>query len=83
MFVASILVSGVAGGAESRARATAAGVLAIEARPNDGSGYWPDFSNTGYANTPANAGGLGLGAYPGHLTDYASGMSADKPLTLD
>ena len=31
-------------------------VSAIDARPNDGSGYWPDFSNTGYANTPANAG---------------------------
>ncbi|GAB3975659.1 hypothetical protein GCM10029978_060360 [Actinoallomurus acanthiterrae] len=82
MFIASILVADVTVGAESRTRTTAAGVSAIDARPNDGSGYWPDFSNTGYVNTPADAGGLGLGAYPGHLTDYASGMSADKPLTL-
>jgi hypothetical protein len=52
-------------------------------RPNDGSGYWPDFSNTGYAHTPANAGGLGLGAYPGKLTEYAAGMSASKPIQLE
>ncbi|MFI7107360.1 hypothetical protein ACIBK9_13695 [Nonomuraea sp. NPDC050227] len=56
---------------------------AIAARPNDGSGYWPDFSNTGYSRTPANAGGLGLGAYPGKLADYASGMSPDKPLRVE
>ncbi|WP_146104019.1 hypothetical protein [Nonomuraea solani] len=58
-------------------------VAAIDARPNDGSGYWPDFSNTGYAHTPANAGGLGLGAYPGKLTDYTAGMSPDKPLRVE
>ncbi|MFF5205857.1 hypothetical protein [Streptosporangium sp. NPDC000396] len=56
---------------------------ALKARPNDGSGYWPDFSNTGYTRTPANAGGLGLGAYPGKLTDYAKNMSAAKPLRLE
>lgn len=77
-FVASILTADVAASADSRTRS----VSAVQARPNDGSGYWPDFSNTGYANTPANAGGLGLGAYPGHLTDYAPNMSAGKPLTL-
>ncbi|WP_027345242.1 hypothetical protein [Hamadaea tsunoensis] len=55
---------------------------ALASRPNDGSGYWPDFSNTGYAHTPANAGGFGHAAYPGRLTDYASGMSATKPLRL-
>jgi hypothetical protein len=53
------------------------------ARPNDGSGYWPDFSNTGYAHTPANAGGFGRGAYPGKLKDYAPGMSASKPLRVE
>jgi len=56
--------------------------VALNARPNDGSGYWPDFSNTGYANTPANAGGLGLGAYPGKLTDFSKGMSATKPIIV-
>ena len=55
---------------------------ALGARPNDGSGYWPDFSNTGYAHTPANAGGLGLGPYPGQLWDYAGAMSATKPLSV-
>ncbi|CAB3662439.1 hypothetical protein [Trinickia soli] len=55
-------------------------VAAINARPNDGSGYWPDFSNTGYAHTPANAGGLGLPAYPGHLDDFAPGMTDSQPL---
>lgn len=54
------------------------GGTAIANRPNDGSGYWPDFSNTGYKNTPANAGGTGVPAYPGKLTDWQSGMSADK-----
>jgi len=54
---------------------------ALTARPNDGSSYWPDFSNTGYAHTPANAGGLGLPAYPGHLTNYMSGMSDTQPIT--
>lgn len=54
----------------------------LNARPNDGSGYWPDFSNTGYANTPANAGGLGLGAYPGKLTDFTKNMSTSKPIIV-
>jgi len=56
--------------------------IAVNARPNDGSGYWPDFSNTGYANTPANTGGLGLGAYPGKLTDFSKGMSVTKPIIV-
>jgi hypothetical protein len=68
---------------EFRTRGAEVAVSPIDARPNDGSGYWPDFSNTGYANTPANAGGLGLGAYPGKLTDYAPGMSAGKALRLE
>ncbi len=54
------------------------GGSALTSRPNDGTGYWPDFSNTGYKNTPANAGGLGLSAYPGSLTDYMAGMSNTK-----
>jgi hypothetical protein len=62
---------------------TAAGMpLPWQARPNDGSGTWPDFSNTGYAHTPANAGGLGLGAYPGHLTEFRKHMSDTQPLTV-
>ncbi|WP_206956209.1 hypothetical protein [Trinickia acidisoli] len=61
---------------------TSTPISAVDARPNDGSGYWPDFSNTGYANTPANAGGLGLPAYPGHLTDYAAGMNDTQPLSV-
>ncbi|WP_214318112.1 hypothetical protein [Nonomuraea sediminis] len=81
-FIASTLTTDVAASAESRVRTSTGSASAIEARPNDGSGYWPDFSNTGYASTPANAGGLGLGAYPGRLTNYASNMSASKPLTL-
>ncbi|MEV0147077.1 MULTISPECIES: hypothetical protein [unclassified Nonomuraea] len=80
--LAAALSTSVVTGADFRTSGSAEVVSAIDARPNDGSGYWPDFSNTGYANTPANAGGLGLGAYPGKLTDYTSGMSADKPLTL-
>lgn len=58
------------------------GGSALTSRPNDGTGYWPDFSNTGYKHTPANAGGLGLSAYPGSLTDYTSGMSASKYLDI-
>ena len=61
--------------------AGAATSSALSSRPNDGSSYWPDFSNTGYAHTPANAGGLGLPAYPGSLTDYESGMSDSQPIT--
>lgn len=56
-------------------------VSPINARPNDGSGYWPDFSNTGYKNTPANAEGLGLSAYS-KLTDYSSDMGADKTIEV-
>lgn len=37
------------------------GGSAITSRPNDGSGYWPDSSNTGYQNAPG---------YPGQLTDF-------------
>ncbi|GAA3159697.1 hypothetical protein GCM10010486_27170 [Nonomuraea roseoviolacea subsp. carminata] len=77
------LSTSVVPGGELRTVGAEKAVSAIGARPNDGSGYWPDFSNTGYAHTPANAGGLGLGAYPGKLTDYAKGMRADKPLRLE
>lgn len=68
-------------GTEPR-RGTAGIMSAVDARPNDGSGYWPDFSNTGYAHTPANAGDLGLAAYPGKLSDYARGMSSTKAITV-
>ncbi|TYB71036.1 hypothetical protein FXF51_00930 [Nonomuraea sp. PA05] len=83
VLVASILVAGPGTRTGQAAVHDAAPVAAVDARPNDGSGYWPDFSNTGYANTPADAGGLGLGAYPGQLTDYAAGMSPDKPLRVE
>ncbi|WP_433252179.1 hypothetical protein ACQPYK_07315 [Streptosporangium sp. CA-135522] len=82
-FLASALPSSASAGSESSKPRPKKAVAAVSARPNDGSGYWPDFSNTGYANTPANAGGLGLRAYPGKLTDYAPNMSDSKPLTLD
>lgn len=39
---------------------------ALTARPNDGTGYWPDFSNTGYQHEPD---------YPGSLSDYTGGMT--------
>lgn len=39
----------------------------INNRPNDGSGAWPDFSNTGYVNAPG---------YPGSVTNYTTGMTA-------
>ena len=63
---------------------------AITSRPNDGSGYWPDFSNTGYQNytgAAANPGSAGLTipcthGYAG-LYDYASGMSATSALAVD
>lgn len=48
---------------------------ALSSRPNDGTSYWPDFSNTGYKHTPANAGGTGVPAYPGKLTDWQSSMT--------
>lgn len=42
------------------------GGTALASRPNDGSGYWPDSSNTGYLNEPS---------YPGSLSDFTGGMS--------
>ena len=53
---------------------------ALTSRPNDGTSYWPDFSNTGYSHAPANV-ASGVPAYPGSLTDYMSGMSVSKPIT--
>jgi len=46
---------------------------ALTKRPNDGSGYWPDFSNTGYTHAPGYTA----------LTDYQAGMSATTGLTVD
>lgn len=46
----------------------------LSARPNDGSGLWPDFSNTGHTKAPG---------YPGKVTDYKSGMTASGWLPLD
>lgn len=48
---------------------------ALTSRPNDGTGYWPDFSNTGFYHTPANVAGLGNAAYSGTITDYRTGMT--------
>jgi hypothetical protein len=41
---------------------------ALTSRPNDGSGYWPDDSNTGYLREPS---------YPGSVADWTGGMSQD------
>ena len=75
----SLLLCAAANGAAPQVNSTQS---ALGARPNDSSGYWPDFSNTGYAHTPANAGGFGLDAYPGKLKNYAAGMSKSKPLSV-
>lgn len=40
---------------------------ALSARPNDGSGCWPDATNTGYAHAPD---------YPGKLTDFPINMGS-------
>ena len=37
------------------------GGSAITSRPNDGSGYWPDSSNTGYLHAPGYTGSLATG----------------------
>lgn len=42
------------------------GGSAITSRPNDGTGYWPDSTNTGYQNAPD---------YPGQLTDFPQNRS--------
>jgi hypothetical protein len=58
---------------------------AINYRPNDGSGYWPDFSNTGYKNatfTPSSTAIPCTHGYTG-LYDYAAGMSATTTLFVD
>src|SRR5215207_172275 len=46
----------------------------IEARPNDGTGLWPDFSNTGHRNAPG---------FPDTLIDWKPGMTASGWLPLD
>ena len=39
---------------------------AIASRPNDGTGYWPDSSNTGYKHAPGYAGSLIRGSQHDH-----------------
>lgn len=46
----------------------------LSARPNDGSGLWPDFSNTGYSNAPN---------YPGSLTPFTAAMTPTAWLPVD
>ena len=62
----------------------------IAARPNDGSGLWADYSNTGYLHftgSAANPSGSGLTIPCSHgysgLFDYTSGMSATAPVFVD
>lgn len=38
----------------------------LDSRPNDGTGYWADNSNTGHTREPS---------YPGSLADYTTGMT--------
>ena len=63
---------------------------ALTSRPNDGSGYWPDFSNTGYQNyagAAANPAGSGLTVPCTHgyagLYDFTSGMTASGSVFVD
>lgn len=53
-------------------------------RPNDGSGVWADFSNTGYKHDPGytGSGGNCVHGYSG-LNDYATEMKANKLLYVD
>lgn len=48
----------------------------INARPNDGSGLWPDASNTGYQNYSGTASSTAIPCTHGYagLYDYAAGM---------
>jgi hypothetical protein len=56
----------------------------IAHRPNDGSGLWADFSNTGYRHDPGytGSGGNCTHGYAG-LDDYAPGMIANSALYVD
>jgi len=56
----------------------------IHHRPNDGSGVWADFSNTGYRNDPGytGSGGNCTHGYAG-LDDYAPGMTANTLLYVN
>ena len=53
-------------------------------RPNDGSGLWADFSNTGYRHDPGytGSGGNCTHGYAG-LNDYAPGMTANSALYVN
>lgn len=51
----------------------AAGGDALESRPNDGSGYWADLSNTGHLNEPGFT----------SLTDYTGGMTQSGWVPVD
>lgn len=63
----------------------AAAPLRINHRPNDGSGLWADYSNTGYLNYAGSA-SSGYSActhgYSG-LYDFESGMSATGAVSVD
>ncbi len=56
----------------------------ISQRPNDGSGAWADFSNTGYLHAPgySPSGGNCVHGYAG-LTDYKPGMRANSLLYVN
>jgi hypothetical protein len=44
-----------------KSRASRTGDSAIKSRPNDGTGYWSDSSNTGYKHAPGYSGSLTVG----------------------
>ena len=73
----------VLGSPSDTAKARAAGPR-ISHRPNDGSGVWADFSNTGYKHDPGytGSGGNCVHGYSG-LDDYAPGMVSNSPLYVD
>jgi len=82
----TLLAAGLAVGCEanSMANSTRSGGSRIDHRPNDGSGLWADFSNTGYKHDPGytGTGGNCTHGYPG-LNDYTSNMSASSLLYVD
>lgn len=88
----TVLAAGMAAACEANGHpdavpvpnSTRPGSSPIDYRPNDGSGLWADFSNTGYRHDPGytGTGGNCIHGYPG-LNDYNSSMSASSLLYVD
>lgn len=60
------------------------GGSALTSRPNDGTGYWPDFSNTGYLYSTATPTSTAIPCTHGYagMYDYAASMPAHSILTV-